>query len=291
MKRVINRIGIVLGIVLAACGGDKGNQSASVGDLETEYIRLRDGYRVAMAKTQEATQDWDAIDEANGQALLDLQGRLRLIVPEPPWGEEGVINLQTMLDEVGVDMLDGLTLARDSSTLFITTRNLFDTYFKGEKQGEFSAEFLEKVVNSTFVPDAQVSIMGLTTFDVEGSTAYGMAAGAAQDVGPITPQSLYVFVAKGDRIFIAQKGLAEPLPEVPDCTLLWEKSAVELDKAFADYQASGLKDTTALNRRWQIEDETMKAYCRCYQERLESSPQFESIKENLGTMARRLLRP
>lgn len=286
--KLITKTCFIALVFLLSCEGRKEQAIDSPVDgptpLELEYLEKRDAYDKVLRGDPESLPP--NLDEVNQAALEDLEGTLREILAGSALGNSAKINLQTMLDEVGVDMLDGLFLQKDSSTsVFVTTRFLFNSYFSEMDSTDVSPESLEKVFNATFISDADVANAGFTRFEVNGNQAYGMVAIVGQDIGPFTPDFLFVFVPAGNRIYMAAKWLDKPLSEIPECKMIWDKVAIESEKAMADYQASGLKDTTALNRRWKMEDNAWKDYCACYRERLEGSEQFNTVKDRLKDLA------
>src|SRR5437660_458104 len=98
--------------------------------LEDTYIAARDRYIETFKKYEDAHQSNDRSDEEAGRALRDLEAQLqRIIGPVSIKGFSGAgkINLQTLVQEEGFGMMDGLVFdnAPNSTThhleVFVTT--------------------------------------------------------------------------------------------------------------------------------------------------------------------------
>ncbi len=279
--------------ILAACQSKRDElftKPVSLTEKETSYLQARDAYLAELKKLQVIdTGSFERLDSVNRASLDDLDRRMKDILADARAPEPGESNLQSLLDEVGVGMLDGLSFTKDSTTrIFYTSKALFLDYFRKTDPpiNDLSPESLETIFNYTFEPDAGVSNFSLVEIETRnGDPAWGMIAVVAQDIGAYTPDFLYVFLASGDYIYMAEKVLDSPAPEIQQCRELWDRVAAESAKRMEAYRQSGLEDTTAFNEGYRLEEAGWEAYCACYQKELRKSVKFASLKQELEAIA------
>lgn len=295
MKNALTRalFAIVLLLLVSCVRTAEKSDSDKISAMELEYLKKRDVYINKLKQIQDpGSEGWKDLDSMNRVGLDSLEIRLREILAGSRFGQEGKINLQSLIDEVGFGMSDGLVIERDSTLrLFYTSRTLFKSNFVQNAVDDPSPEVMEKIMNGTFVANARVTNFGFISFEYKEHRFYCMVAVDAQDIGPYTPEFLYVFVRHGQEILMAEKWLDKPLKEFADCNLLWDKVTPLIEKAMSDYKASNLQDTMALDRRWQLEEAAWNQYCECYREALTRDPEFELIKGQFKEMAGLLIDP
>jgi hypothetical protein len=266
---------------------------------ESDYIQKRDEYidqLQGIQKRKSPTDSFDSLYNADGQAMKELEGKLKKILQASHFRANGDINLETLLGYIGFGMLDGLRFNKDSTTrIFYTTKNLFFQYAKKGDEHSFdkwSANDFASVFNSAFQMDVHVdSYSFLKLPSTPNMASYGMLAMLSQMIGPFTPQHIYVLVSKDDFIYMAEITLKDPLDEIPQCKAEWDRIHTDSEKKLEDYRASDLKDTASFNQGIELDETAFKKYQECYNLELKRSGKFAAIQKQMELMASYLAQP
>jgi len=228
-----NILGTLIALTLfLCCNSNSKNKSDSnilTNELtkeESDYLIKRDEYidRLQRIQKQKSTVD-DSLNNAERQAMLELESKLKTILKTSHFSDRGKINLETLLGFLDFGLLDGLKFDKDSLHICYTSKNLFFRYFNlaDNQFDRISQEVFESVFQSAYQFDARVSNFSfIKIHSTDNIKAYGMVAGLAQITGRFTPQNIYVLVSKGDYVYIAEKELKERVKEIPKCISVWD---------------------------------------------------------------------
>jgi hypothetical protein len=260
-------------LVFSLCGCAKAHKDSPVGnhkrDPETSYLEARDSfiYRLQEVQKRKGVVS-DSLLNAERIALFQLELELKEILKESRFESIGHNNLETLLGFLGFGMMDGMSFRKDSALqIFYTSKALFEAYV-GDKEihlKKLSPAALAKIFMNAFQSDAFVSNFSLVDLgDMDGAQAIGMVGTWSQDIGPFTPQFIFVLVVKGKFVYMAELELSRPIEEIPKCRLIWEEAH------------RGEPEITM-----QFEEQVFSQYCECYQKELTHTPQFESLKEQM----------
>jgi hypothetical protein len=233
---------------------------------EAEYLKTRDTY-IEQFKQFEKSPYNDSVSNANSQALLNLEARLREILKGSRYSGQGKINLEVLIPSLGFGMLDGLWFEKDSMRIFYTSKNLFLKYFNSTKIENLIPENLEVTFQTAFASDAFImDCSHIKISSAKSTAAYGMVGLGGQDIGPYPPQILFAFVSTDKFVYLSQKFLKEPIKQLPQCKSVWDSFGARPQMSIAE------QDTAFVH------------FCKCYQKELSSDPQFESIQKQLESM-------
>ena len=279
MKNLLTLLLVLFGLFCS--GQNLISQTAS----EQKYLKARDSYIKYFS-----SKDWnDFFFEQEKDSLDDLEKKLRDVMKDSPiHNTTAKINLETLFEGIGFGMLDGLTFHNDSLRIFYTTKNLFMQYFHDRRLNKIdllTPEELENIFQSTFYSDAALTNFTFLkisqAIDVQ---AYGMVGTVAQDIGPLLPQYILVFISKGNFIYMIEKDIKNQISEIPACKSVWESNYLKSENNFKEYQQSNLKDTLAIKRDFNAEELAWDQYCECYRKKLSTTAQFIIIKKQMDTM-------
>lgn len=204
--------------------------------LEEKYIKDRNLY-ISRLKGP------DHNDKLDAKALKDLEGQLKKIIGPSrvtDFSSEGLINLETLQQELGYDKVDGLRFLSKDEVLFISTEALIKDYILRHPQ---LPKDISKLSTSDLFYTNACSLDSAYTImaEIPLKDATAVLALSAQDIGPFPPQNLLVFKRDRDRILILQSFLRNP-PKISECEEGWKKSITKnaspetYDKAFSEYQ-------------------------------------------------------
>jgi len=262
--------------------------SDSLTAQEVEYLKTRDAY-IEKLKPYEKSWGGDSVGNANSQALLNLEARLREILKDSRYSGQGKINLETLIPSLGFGMLDGLWFEKDSMRIFYTSKNLFLKYSNSTKIENIIPENLDATFQTAFASDAFImDCSHLKIYSAKSTRTYGMVGLDGQMTGPYPPQLLLTFVSTDKYVYLIQKFLKEPVKQLPQCKSVYENINIEAQKFGERYRASNLQDTAAINKQFKLEEVAFNKYCECYQKELSSDPQFEAIQKQLEGMVKYL---
>ncbi len=235
---------------------------------ELNYIKRRNS-NLKFFKNKEID---DKLYNQMYDSILVLEKQLKKILTNTRLKEintSGKINLQTFSpNEMGYEMLDGLNIRKENTTILCTTNSIFFDFFKKQKKYELdnlSESDLENIFYCAFV--SGYSITNFSSFKIEGKEnikAYGMIALGAQDTGPFTPNTLYVFASVNDNIYIMDKSIKKEIKQTEACINIWNSTYVSGDD--------------------QSEEKAWKKYCDCYRKNFKKDEQFVALKEDINDM-------
>lgn len=266
---------------------------------ESDYIQKRDEYidqLQGIQKRKSPTDSFDSLYNADGQAMKELEGKLKKILQASHFRANGDINLETLLGYIGFGMLDGLRFNKDSTTrIFYTTKNLFFQYAKKGEEHSFdnwSTNDFASVFNSAFQMDVHVdSYSFIRLSPTPRVEAFGMLALLSQMVGPYPPQQIYVLASKGNFIYMAEINLQKPLEDMPKCKAAWDSLYSRSEKKLEAYRGSNLNDTTSFNQGMELEDTAFKKYCDCYNRELKNNGKLATIQKQMESIVNYLVQP
>lgn len=235
-----------------------------------DYLAERDA-AIARFKTAKKPDD-----RADRRELARLQEKLiGLVGPVKMKGLKGrgTINLETLQQDGGFGMLDGLRFRRGKDIVVVTKRALLDRYIADHAN-------LPKTV------DAALTAGPFYTATFDWDTAYTLYAelpvtlppglGAvraflglfAQDIGDFPPHELFIATQKGDQVFFVESPLPSDLPQNAECAGAWRAEDEEAHKT----RAAGRQDDAD-----QMEQTAFSTYAACYGKAAPAQPFFAGV--------------
>ncbi len=257
---------------------------------ELEYFNVRDNYINYFKNISVINRDWTKTDKQDKDSLLVLEKKLREVLKGSKIDSVvryGKINLETLQQDLGFGMLDGLVLNKYSSNslqIFVTSKELFFDYFKSQQINSIdnlTPRQLDDILTS-LVSDAHSTVFYSEKISSTNSNqVYGGIETIAQDFGRFTPDIIFALKSNGNYIYIIQKYLDKPINGMKDCQAIYDSIYSDSEKHFMTYQASNLQDTTAFNKIIQLEVTAWEKYCECYQKNFRNDKQFELILKQI----------
>ena len=263
--------------------------------LEEKYFESRDNFirQFSTASSPEANS-YEKVLPKLEKALSKLEKQLQLIigpVDVAHFPKRGKINLETLeKDDGGFGQVDGLRFDSKHEQLFVTTAGLLNAYLQQHKElptelGKLAKaeEFYSLALywDEAVTHFAEVPVR--TTNDK--SLAYAFLGLWAQEIGPFSPKTLFVFFANGDRVFVVSTEVQSNIDQIAECKDVWDGFKKKSDAASAAYQASELKDQKATDDDMQKnEEDGFRAYCRCFEQRAKMEPFFKQLTKQAQTL-------
>lgn len=289
MKIFIGLLGLAAWFITFCVGAqDTKTTVSSITSIEERYFHTRDQYIVQFAKMTVSNQQNAEIGANLRKALIDLEKQLKAIIgPIHVIGfpKQGRINLETLMEELGFGMVDGLKYTNQSEaaltgtksdTLFITTKALLNNYLQNNPQYPKdlnqlaeSGKFGSSINFYSEVFDADVSVT--TYFELPIKKAKGQAFARAflgifsQDIGPsYIPTQIFVIAARDDKIFVVSAQSKTKIDQIAQCKQqsddLWRKA----DDALIAYRKSGLKNSSLFEKSTKHEEQSFLEYQHCF---------------------------
>jgi hypothetical protein len=263
--------------------------------LEEKYFETRDNF---IRQFEKASVPIDVLDEKDRHALAELEKQLKPIIGSvnvEGFPKQGKINLRTLEKDYGFGQVDGLSFSAKQEELFVTTDNILKKYLAG--QPELPKDLAELSKTGEFYVRAITAEAAVTYFaeiplkSADGkSYVHAFLGLTAQDIGPIIPKDIFVFVTNGNRILAVQSPAATEITEIPQCRNEWERFAKKKSDAMEVYRSSGSKDQKATDESVQYEEQGFEAYQRCYDREAKNQKFFASLKKQAQSIIDRLLR-
>ena len=206
------------------------------------YAKARDRY-------VEQFKDQEPCDSCMGLALKILERRIQPLVGKVAvQGFEGAgeINLETLVNEVGFDNLDGLKFRNNHETMVVTTEALLRDYLVRHPKLPTAVATLagnEDLHTHTFECDAAFFRYAPVPVQSPSDSVFASASlgDYAQDYGEGHPNDLQVFVKLGKRIFLVRAKASPAVGAVPRCSDLWKAASqskpTDEKRVFAKYRA------------------------------------------------------
>src|SRR5262245_36473359 len=238
--------------------------------LEEKYFETRDNFIRQFEKSIDS--DWRTRMKKDEHALAELEKQLKAIVgPVNVEGfpKKGKINLQTLQKDYGFGQADGLGFSAKQENLFVTTDNILKKYLA--EQPELPKDLAElsrtgEVYVRAITAEAAVTYYAEIPVKSANGKSYVHAflGLTAQDIGPIIPKDIVVFVTNGNRILAAQSPAATDITEIPQCRNEWESFAKKKSSAM-EVRSSGSNNQKASDESVEYEEQGFEAYHRCYE--------------------------
>lgn len=278
----------LVGLLLIRCNPKSEKQPTTFDRraAEADYVTKRSEYGFELYRRIEKA-DGDSLRRAEEQCRLALEDALSLALKESNFSGEGNITIETLFPGIGNDMLDGLILKKDSSTrIFHTSTYLFNEYFRGKEEKDFSgnltASHFEIIFMYAFQSEARVNNYSFFRLSAPDSVkAYGMLAQLGQGDSSFPPQYLYVFVAMKNYIYMAEVDLKTPVSEIPKCRLLFDSL----------FHLSNQPPTNSDSSSSSENLDPYKNYYKCYVGEFNHHPQFPEIKQKMQSITDYLINP
>jgi hypothetical protein len=177
--------------------------------------------------------------------------------------------LETLRDDGGFGQVDGLRFGSKRETLFVTTDTLLKNYLL--KHPALPGNLSELAKTDKFyqlVFHWNASITYYAEVPVTSARGQSFACAflglSAQDIGPLIPGSLFVFVSRGDKILLVSASTKTEIKQNADCKNEWDRFAKTAADALSTYRASERKNTRALDDHVRYEKEGFEVYRRCF---------------------------
>src|SRR5262249_31455005 len=250
--------------------------------LEEKYFETRDNF---IREFEKASVPIDVLDKKDQHALAELERQLKPIIgPVNVEGfpKEGKISLLTLENDYGFGQVDGLRFSAKQEELFVTTDSILKKYLAG--QSELPKDLAELSKTGEFYVRAITAEAAVTYYaEIPVKSANGKSyvhaflGLTAQDIGPIIPKDIFVFVTNGNRILAVQSPVANKITEIPECRNEWERFDKEKNKKASDESV-------------QYEEQGFEAYHRCYEREAKNQKFFASLKKQAQSIVDRLLK-
>lgn len=186
-------------------------------------------------------------------ALAELETQLQRIIGPieiEGFSKQGKINLLTLHQELGFGRVDGLRF--DAAV----------THY------------------------AEIPVEG---FEAE-TFAHAFLGVTAQDIGPIIPREIFIFVSKGSQILLAHASAGTAITDIPKCRAEWEQYDKRRSEALEIYRSSKRQDSQALADSHRNEEQGFEAYHRCFGREARHQPFFAPLTKQAQSVANRLQR-
>lgn len=258
-------------------------------DQELKYLKTRNNYTdyfKSIVSSTHSESDWSKLDREMDSSFVVLEKMLRDIMKFAQISDiskTGKISLGSLLaGDLGFGSLDGLILNNDSSQIFITSKFLFNEYFKKEKLNpidKLTPKQLDNILTSALGGgDARIeTLFAEKKSSTKSSTVYLSIGGFGQESVPFMAKCIFVFALKEDYVYIIWK--LKPIAELQLCKSIYDKIFSDSQKYLEKYHASNLKDTTSLKKGFALQEEAQDKYCDCYQKNLKGDRQFENVEK------------
>jgi len=258
---------------------------------ELKYLRTRDNYIEYFNRMSNNNPDWTKIDRQNNDSLIVLEKLLKEILSNSK-AKDGIINLETLVGELGFGSLDGLVLnknnvVRDSAQVFVTTKTLFLDYFKAgliNSIDDLSKEQLDEIFTSAFGRgEAHATTFSIVEKSVtKDSQTYGCIASFGQESGEAsTPDNFLVLASKGNYIYLILEYLDISIKEFRDCKSISDSLYSQSRKYEKLYNESNPKDKLLINKSVYFLESSYKQYYDCYMKNLNDKVVLEKIKNKI----------
>jgi hypothetical protein len=250
---------------------------------EDAYFAARDKAIARVKALTAANADDAKIEAVQTAALADLQKRLLVLVG--PSSVKGFspspkINPETLADEPGFGMLDGLAYAaagkrQDGSRLVATTKPLLAAWLRARAaESDASARApaeMETALRSnnfyTFAVGSDAAFTRVVEIEVVKPSGAEFAVAAlgrwSQDIGPSPLDRLVVAVVKGGHAFVADVEPAAKAPEFPACKAVWDAASAKADKITEDLQKGGAKDDAMFEQSTKAQQQGEAEWLAC----------------------------
>jgi hypothetical protein len=294
---------VVLAAVLIAAS------AARAASPEEGYLAARDKALAAMKKLETAQASDAKMQATETAAFADLLKRLVPIVgpvsvkgfPHPPR-----VNLETLGDGPGNNMLDGLSFEADpdkpdGARLVVTTKPLFVAWAKASAADAADTadrlpEAAEEAMRSdNFYTGAIGSDAGFSRgleIEVEKPAGADFAFAAlgrwAQDVGPSPLDRIVAGVIKGGRIFVADVDAAAKAPELPACKAVWDAANAKADKLVAADKKGGNKDQKLVDESEKIQEKGNQDWLDCEGQAVKAGATYPALKKEAQDLLARM---
>jgi hypothetical protein len=262
---------------------------------EENYLSARNGYIRKLAKADEGA-DKDTLEKA---ALSDLEKQIRKIIgPVKIKGfpGEGRINLETLQKNMAEsDLLDGLSFGKNGpETLLVTTDGLLKDYLKNHPDLPTDVKAVSRsdsFYTVVFGDAAVVIFADLPVKSPDGkSYVHAFLGRETQDIGPLVPFQIYVFVHRPGRLLLVYAHAKTEFAKVPECEREWDRFEKKASEKNAAYHASKEKNEK-LDDEWsKIRDDGFKAYVKCFGQKVQSAPTFAPATSQAQSIVDRLLK-
>ena len=291
MKTSILTLGL---LILFSCGNDSARPDTSTTVnpslvSEADYLRTRDRtiqyLKDHMYSGGQYKGDDDALLKLENDSITLLENQLRQIFTNSRISnlpKDGKLNLEALSEGLGFGLLDGLNVKDGRRTTFCTSRSLFVKYFGKDTASKL--ENLDPAVLQGMFQSALYSEVRVTNFSTikldspKGTTAYGMVASVAQDIGAFLPHLLLVFFADANYVYIVEEPIEVEFKEIKTCKAVWDSLSSVSEAQLKKYRESNLQDTAAFASRIDLEQKAWNDYCACYLEKLSKDGQFNSMQ-------------
>jgi hypothetical protein len=278
--------------------------AAHAASPEDAYLAARDK-AIAQLKALPADARAEAIQTA---ALAALQKRLMALIGRSSvkgFSPSPRINLETLRDEPGFGMLDGLAYApagkgQEGSRLVATTKSLLAIWLRAraaesDASVRVSAQ-METALRSdtfyTFAVGQDAAFSRAAEIEVAKPVGADFAVAAlgrwSQDIGPSPLDRLVVAVVKGGRVFVADVEPAAKAPEFPACKAIWDAANAEAGKIIEAYQKGGAKDDALFDKSTKSQQQGEERWLACAGRAVKAAPFYPRLKSEAQDLVERM---
>lgn len=258
-------------------------------NLELKYLQTRDNY-ISYFKSLLANihtdVEWSKLDRQMDSSFTILEKMLRDIMKTSQnvsISQNGKISLSSLMEgDLGFGGLDGLLLDKDSLQMFVTSKFLFNEYFKHERLNpvdNLTNKQLDNILTSALGGgEARVeTLFAERKSPTKNSTVYHSIGGFGQEDVPSMGKCVFILTFKDDYVYMIWK--FSSIAELQVCKSIFDKLYSDSQKYLERYHSSNLKDTTSLNKGFALQEEAVAKYCECYQKNFKNDIQFEDFQK------------
>lgn len=262
--------------------------ASTAASTEKSYLAMRDTFIHQFAHAKNSLDDRPALSALEDQ-LRAVLGPVRIQAFPGP----GKINLLTLKEGIVFGQIDGLRFDADPESLLVTSRDLLAHYLATHPELPKSLDQLTRTddfYRLVFHADAGVSSYAeipVTTAKSQ-TIAHAFLGLASQETGPFVPDTIFIFVADGNKIFIATAPAATKIPDIPRCRQEWERFHQKSITAHARNQSSHVEKDEAVNAPFRYDDQGFAAYRRCFENEAQSQPFFTALQTQAQSLVDRM---
>ena len=231
--------------------------SAQAGMLSAEknYLQTRDADIAQMAQLAKTADD-KTLDAQTKRYFKELEKQLNAIIVSRG-GQQGTINLETLIREGGFNMVDGLLYGKPDRQIFATTKNLLAAYLAASKiKTDLSVpEADDNLYSLIFDWDSAFYTYSRIPLDniPDGWKVSALLMLNSQDTGPFVPHDIVILAeTRGGMVLAAHLSDIKGTRQSLECKTQWEELENKTDRI------------TNNDERLKDGDRNFDAYRKCF---------------------------
>lgn len=212
--------------------------AAYANNLENEYLLEKNQY---ITRFSAENVDSNLDDQAELSTLERKLKKLIGVVSIEQMPKEGVINLETLLPELGFGMLDGLRFSNEYTRYLVTTPKLFFHFIDDQKYAAkdlASLSAIDNLYGRALFSDVFSSLYApLKVKTGKSEHVYASLGLLSQDIGSWGPHEIFVLAKIHNRIYMVSDTIHSKPPVFPVCEEKWKvESKRDEDLAYSNFR-------------------------------------------------------